>query len=40
VVAVPAGRGHGADKDDDHAAADQRAHTGAAGPGVVEMGSG
>jgi nucleotide-binding universal stress UspA family protein len=26
VVAVPAGRGHGADIDDDHAAADQRAH--------------
>jgi nucleotide-binding universal stress UspA family protein len=40
VVAVPAGRGHGADKDDDHAAAGQRAHTGAAGPGVVETGSG
>jgi nucleotide-binding universal stress UspA family protein len=27
VVAVPADLGHGADKDDDHAAADQRTHT-------------
>jgi nucleotide-binding universal stress UspA family protein len=27
VVAVPAARSHGADKDDDHAAADHRAHT-------------